>query len=229
MWCGTGARVPIMVDSSMTSLDLVAAWTGDSLVLTRGDAQLSCSKGEAVSVEVMAGNFFLAGPASATAAVKAMGLPGAVSNVVARELEVVGVLSLNVSFSIPSDTGFGAADASASIESVVVQASTCSSFARTGGYDSCTLDPRPSTFNPGPSTLHPEPSTPNPQTSTFNPSSSTLKHQPPTLNPQPSTLNPGPSISTFNPQPSTLNPQPSFRNPKPYTLHPAPQTLEPEC
>jgi hypothetical protein len=178
----------------MTSLDLVAAWTGDSLVLTRGDAQLSCSKGELVSVEVMAGNFFLAGPASATAAVKAMGLPGAVSNVVARELEVAGELSLNVSFSIPADTGYGAADNSASIESVVVQASTCSSFARTGRCE--------------PSTLHPQ--------------LSTLNSQPSTLNPQPLTLDPQSQPSTLNPQPSTLNPHSEIPNHTPYTLHPKP-------
>ncbi|KAJ1489968.1 hypothetical protein T484DRAFT_1884999, partial [Baffinella frigidus] len=144
LWCGGGEpSAPLLLSSSYTSLDLAAAWNGDAFVLSGKNSLLNCSKGEDVAVEVRASNFYRgAGPASAKVVVSAMGLPGAVQELLAREVEDGETLLLNVSFHIPADTGFGASTgrraggaaqtgAEADGQEVVVHAATCSSFART--------------------------------------------------------------------------------------------------
>jgi hypothetical protein len=145
VWCGSGVpSAPMLVEASNNALDLAATWSGETFVLSRTAPLLNCSKGDAVAVEVRASNFYRrAGAASSSVAVRAMGLPGAVSVLGAREVSSGGTQALNISFQLPADTGYGAPPSWTSGQTsvdegglvVVVQASTCSSFARTPGCE----------------------------------------------------------------------------------------------
>jgi len=127
MTCADGEEVFVDVKATITSLNLDAIWRGDNFDLMDRKTQLmTCRKGDTLSVQIRASNSFFSGAFSNSTSLDAMGLPGAVRELSASEVTMESGNALNVTFKLPSDTGFG--DESAEITHLVVKASLCKSF-----------------------------------------------------------------------------------------------------